>query len=92
LGGELIAIDFGLPAAGAWGGGIEGEVIAIDFGLIAESAWGGGMGEEDGDGEGELLLKGFLRIEEPFSVLLIMMVLRKQGSCSPFLQSKLYGS
>ncbi len=50
------------------------------------------MGEADGDGEGEPLLKGFLRTEEPLSVLFVMMELRHQGPKSAMLLSKLHGS
>ena len=64
----------------------------IDLGRPAVGAVGGGMGEADGDGEGEPLLKGFLRTEEPLSVLFVMMELRHQGPKSAMLLSKLHGS
>jgi hypothetical protein len=48
---------------------VEGELSTIDLGLPAAGPWLGSMGA----GEGELLLKGFLRIEEPLSPPFVIM-------------------
>jgi hypothetical protein len=48
---------------------VEGELSTIDLGRPAAGPWMGSMGA----GEGELLLKGFLRIEAPLSVLFVIM-------------------
>ena len=53
----------------------------IDLGRPADGPWMGSMGA----GEGELLLKGFLRKEEPLSVLFVIMemnvVVRRMQYC-----------
>lgn len=51
---------------------LGGDLSTIDLGRLAAGACGGGMGEGDGDGDGELLLNGFLRIEEPLRILFVM--------------------
>lgn len=44
----------------------------IEVGRLAAGTCGGGAGEVEGDEDGELLLKGFFRMEDPLSALVVM--------------------
>lgn len=57
----------------------------IDLGRPAAEACEGSMGE----GDGEPLLKGFLRTEEPLSVLFVIMEMRRRCSQNVILLYKL---
>ncbi len=58
--------DWFLVWPGFW---VGGELSITDLGRAAAGACAEGIGE----GDGELLLKGFRRIEEPLSVLVVIM-------------------
>lgn len=70
----------------------SGGELNMDFGRPAMGAWGGGIGEDAGDGDSEPLLKGFLRMEEPLSVLFVMMGLRRRVFKNVIVESKLHKS
>ena len=68
--------DWFLEWLGFW---VGGELSIIDLGRAAASACEEGIEEGIEEGDGEPLLKGFRRKEEPLSVLVVIMKTRGQN-------------